>query len=44
MRITIDTETKQLIHETDEQSVCLDLYSDAAFALIAEQWLKVGWN
>ena len=44
MRIIIDTETKQLIQETDGDSVCLDLYSDAAFALISEQWLKVGWN
>ncbi len=44
MRITIDTETQQLIQEADGHSVSLDLYSDAAFELISTQWLKVGWN
>lgn len=44
MKITLDTEACTLIvHEPgDDRSI--PLYSDEAFALIADQWLRVGWN
>jgi len=40
LKITIDTEARTL---TSDKGV-LPLYSDAAFELISEAWLKVGWN
>ena len=44
MRINIDTEARTLTVEEGDGSCALDLYSTKAFELIAEQWLKVGWN
>lgn len=44
MKITIDTDKKQLIHDLNGVSRSLDLYSKEAFELISDQWLKVGWD
>ena len=44
MKLTIDTDRKTLVHETDAGREEVPLYSDRAFDLIAEQWVKVGWN
>lgn len=44
MRITIDTEEKTLKCEDSLGRRTVPLYSDAAFELISQQWLKVGWN
>lgn len=44
MKLTIDTEQKTLVCETAAGREQLSLYSDRAFDLIAEQWVKVGWN
>lgn len=40
MKIEIDTEARTLIAGTDH----LPLYSDAAFRVLSDLWLKVGWN
>lgn len=40
MRLSIDTENKRL--EVD--GTTLDLYSDQAFRVLSDLWLKVGWN
>ncbi len=40
MKLTIDTDAKQLLTSDGNY----DLYSDAAFDLISQAWLKVGWN
>ncbi len=44
MKLTIDTSAKTLVLENSEQKRELQLYSDEAFELLSEQWLKVGWN
>lgn len=44
MKFTIDTERKTLTVDGPTGAQELSLYSDAAFDLIAEQWVKVGWN
>jgi len=44
MKLTIDTEAKTLVCESAVGREVLSLYSDRAFDLIAEQWVKVGWN
>jgi cephalosporin hydroxylase len=44
MRLIIDTIEKKLIQETKDHQYILDLYTDQAFELISEQWLKIGWN
>jgi cephalosporin hydroxylase len=44
MKLTIDTDLKTLVCETAAGSEQLPLYSDRAFDLLAEQWVKVGWN
>jgi len=44
MKLTIDTEQKTLVCETATGLEQLPLYSDRAFDLLAEQWVKVGWN
>jgi len=44
MQLIIDTEKKTLVHHTEEESITMDLYSKAAFELISQQWLLVGWN
>lgn len=42
MKITIDTDARTL--EIGNSPHKLDLYSDEAFAVLSQQWLKVGWN
>lgn len=44
MKISIDTEARTLIREDKNGSKTMPLYSDEAFAVIAEQSVKVGWN
>lgn len=44
MKLTIDTDQKTLVCESANAREELPLYSDRAFDLIAEQWVKVGWN
>ena len=44
MKLTIDTDQKTLVCEGVAGREELPLYSDRAFDLIAEQWVKVGWN
>ncbi|MDX8392428.1 MAG: CmcI family methyltransferase [Mariprofundaceae bacterium] len=44
MKITIDTDLKQLAVDDHGEQTTLNLYSDAAFELISDQWAKVGWN
>jgi cephalosporin hydroxylase len=44
MELHIDTGRRQIVHENDGQRRTLDLYSEEAFELIAQVWLKVGWN
>ncbi len=44
MRLTIDTTTQTLVQEDGDQRARYELYSNEAFALLSEQWLKVGWN
>jgi len=45
MKITIDTDAKTLtVLNGNHESETLPLYSDHAFELISQQWLKVGWN
>ncbi len=44
MKLTIDSEKKTLLLETNDKSREIDLYSKEAFELISRQWLKMGWN
>jgi len=44
MKLTIDTNARTLLVEGEGQKRQLQLYSNEAFELISEQWLKVGWN
>lgn len=44
MKLTIDTEAKTVVYEGHDGSETMPLYSDRAFDLIADQWVKVGWN
>ena len=44
MKLTNDTDQKTLVCESVAGREELPLYSDRAFDLIAEQWVKVGWN
>ena len=44
MKITIDTDKQELIKDNGRGSEKMPLYSDEAFELISEHWLKVGWN
>jgi cephalosporin hydroxylase len=44
MKLTIDTDTKTLSVEAEGSRRQLPLYSDEAFELISDQWLKVSWN
>lgn len=44
MKLTIDTDQQTLVCESAAGREELPLYSDRAFDLIAEQWVKVGWN
>ena len=44
MKLTIDTERKQITIEQNGATRTLELYSREAFEQISHQWLKVGWN
>jgi cephalosporin hydroxylase len=44
MKLTIDTDAKAITLEKEGSVRQLPLYSDEAFEVIAEQWLKVSWN
>jgi cephalosporin hydroxylase len=44
LKITIDSELNILTQELEGKSTNYDLYSDEAFEIISQQWLKVGWN
>lgn len=44
MKLTIDTMDRTITQEVDDERRVFDLYSREAFALIAHQWVKVGWN
>jgi cephalosporin hydroxylase len=44
MKYVIDTEHKTLAVEEVNGLRQIDLYSDEAFYLLSQQWLKVGWN
>lgn len=44
MKLTIDTERKQITIEKNGATRTLELYSREAFEHISHQWLKVGWN
>jgi len=44
VKITLDTEARTLVEHAPGGDRSMPLYSDEAFALIADQWLRVGWN
>ena len=44
MKLTIDTDRKQVTIEQNGATRTLELYSREAFEQISHQWLKVGWN
>jgi cephalosporin hydroxylase len=44
MRLTIDTEKKNLVCEENGQETEFPLYSKRAFEELSRQWVKVGWN
>jgi cephalosporin hydroxylase len=44
MKLTIDTDAQTVRVEGPQGPEEIPLYSDRAFNLIADQWLKVGWN
>lgn len=45
MKFTIDTEKQLLSIEEDQQAIKqINLYSDEAFAIISQHWIKIGWN
>ena len=44
MQILIDSETNILVTKSGEEEQTLPLYSDAAFKIISDLWVKTGWN
>ena len=44
MKLTIDTEAKSLLLDSNGVVETIPLYSKRAFELLSEQWLKVSWN
>ncbi len=44
MRLTIDMDKKELIHEVAGKRQKLNLFSKEAFELISDIWLKAGWS
>lgn len=44
MRLTIDTDARELTMEEGGLTQSLPLYSRQAFELISRQWVRVGWN
>src|SRR4051812_17932050 len=43
MKLTIDTNTRQLVHEADGTRAVLPLYGPEAFDLLSRCWVQVGW-
>jgi cephalosporin hydroxylase len=44
MKIQIDTESRTLLVQEDANNQVVSLYSDSAFEILSDLWLKVGWN
>src|SRR5215831_12677103 len=44
MKLTVDTTARTLYVEEGQKARTVDLYTDEAFTLLSQQWLKVGWN
>lgn len=44
MKLIIDTKKGKLVQEIEGHQRILELYTDEAFELISEHWLKVSWN
>jgi cephalosporin hydroxylase len=44
MRLTIDTERRELVHREGGAERVLPLYSREAFELISQLWIVVGWD
>jgi cephalosporin hydroxylase len=44
VRLSIDTEKRELVCECDGDSISVPLYSKRAFEIVSDLWLKVGWN
>jgi len=44
MQLTIDSETNQLVCKSAEGERTMPLYSDEAFKIISDLWVKTGWN
>jgi len=44
MKITIDTDRKELVTEENGVSRTMDLYTKEAFEAISNQWVRIGWN
>ena len=44
MKLTIDTEKRELVWEENGRRQQVALYSKEAFELMSRQWLKVGWD
>jgi len=44
VKLTIDTDARTLVVHEPQGERSIGLYSDEAFDLISEQWLRVGWN
>jgi len=44
MKLCIDTEEKTLVCDGEGATRTVPLYSEAAFEIVSEQWLKIGWN
>jgi cephalosporin hydroxylase len=44
MKLIIDTDAGTLTRDTGSQSAAMPLYSDEAFGLLSDIWVKVGWN
>jgi cephalosporin hydroxylase len=44
MKLTIDTTTQTLVQDTGTEQHTIALHSKAAFELISQLWLKVGWG
>jgi cephalosporin hydroxylase len=44
MQIIIDSNLKTLVQKYESSETCLPLYSDEAFKVISDLWVKTGWN
>jgi cephalosporin hydroxylase len=44
VKLTIDTDARTLVVHEPQGDRSIALYSDEAFDLISDQWLRVGWN